>query len=91
MFEISSWAWSLRRGFRREVDSIWATDSAKQPAQDGDLVVALLDGVPVENHATLAGRLLGDDPDNQANQYQPTEARSAEFRWLFNASGFYLT
>ncbi|HEV3387323.1 MAG TPA: hypothetical protein VG097_21065 [Gemmata sp.] len=66
----------------------------EQPAQDGDPVVALLDGVPVENHATLAGRLVGDDPDNQANQYQPTEARSApkvEFRWLFNASGFYLT
>ena len=25
-----------------------------------------LDGVPVENHATLDGRLVGDDPDNRA-------------------------
>ncbi len=65
-----------------------------QPAQDGDPVVALLDGVPVENHAALAGRLVGDDPDNHATLYQPTEARNApkvEFRRLFNASVFYLT
>jgi len=66
----------------------------EQPAQDGDPVVALLDGVPVENHAALAGRLVGDDPDNHATLYQPTEANSApkvEFRRLFNASAFYLT
>lgn len=29
----------------------------------GDPVVALLDGMPVENHPALAGRLIVDDPD----------------------------
>lgn len=32
-------------------------------------IAALLDGLPVENHARLAGRLRVDDPDNLADTY----------------------
>jgi hypothetical protein len=35
----------------------------------GDPVVALLDGLPVENHRLLAGRLTVDDPDGWAAEY----------------------
>ena len=35
-----------------------------------DPVVALLDGLPLQNHRRLAGRLIVDDPDNIESQYQ---------------------
>ena len=35
----------------------------------GDPVVALLDGLPLENHRLLAGRLVIDDPDGWASDY----------------------
>jgi hypothetical protein len=34
-----------------------------------DPVVALLDGLPLENHRRLAGRLVADDPDGWAETY----------------------
>ena len=37
-------------------------------------MVALLDGLPLENHALLAGRLVVDDPDDWASEY-PAEER----------------
>lgn len=37
--------------------------------------IALLDGLPVENHAALAGRLIVDDPDGRAEAY-PASRRS---------------
>lgn len=40
--------------------------------EDGELrdpVVALLDGLPLENHRRLAGRLVVDDPDEWAETY----------------------
>lgn len=43
----------------------------EQPVVEGDPIVAVLDGVPVENHAALAGRLVVDDPDDHASMYQP--------------------
>jgi hypothetical protein len=39
----------------------------------GDPVVALLDGLPIENHALLAGRLVVDDPDNWGADYPAGE------------------
>lgn len=36
----------------------------------GDPVVALLDGVPMENHVLLAGRVRVDDPDDWASEYE---------------------
>ncbi len=35
----------------------------------GDPIVALLDGLPLENHRRLAGRLVVDDPDEWAETY----------------------
>lgn len=35
----------------------------------GDPVIALLDGLPLENHRRLAGRLVVDDPDEWAATY----------------------
>jgi hypothetical protein len=36
---------------------------------DGDPVVALLDGLPLEQHEALAGRLVVDDPDGWSSDY----------------------
>lgn len=36
-------------------------------------IVALLDGLPLENHLTLSNRLIVDDPDNFSERYQPGE------------------
>ena len=41
---------------------------------EGDPVVAVLDGLPIQQHATLAGRLIVDDPDSFETEY-PTAAR----------------
>jgi hypothetical protein len=35
----------------------------------GDAVIALLDGLPVENHPLLRGRVVVDDPDGWASTY----------------------
>jgi hypothetical protein len=39
----------------------------------GDPTVALLDGLPLENHARLVGRLRVDDPDGYAAAYAASE------------------
>jgi hypothetical protein len=49
-----------------------AVEAADAPA--GDPLVALLDGLPLENHAAISGRLIVDDPDGWAAIY-PAEAR----------------
>jgi len=41
------------------------------PVENGDPIIAVFDGVPVEHHAALAGRLVVDDPDGHAARYQP--------------------
>ncbi|MDP3723958.1 MAG: S8 family peptidase [Candidatus Omnitrophota bacterium] len=43
------------------------------PDQLGDPVVALLDGLPLQNHRRLAGRLTVDDPDGYEQQYPAVE------------------
>ncbi len=43
-------------------------------AELGAPVVALLDGLPMENHQYLAGRLVVDDPDSWSEEY-PAAAR----------------
>lgn len=40
---------------------------------EGSPVVAVLDGMPLENHALLANRLVVDDPDEWASEYEPSE------------------
>lgn len=46
-----------------------------RPAPAGDPVVAILDGLPLRNHAALQDRLVVDDPDNLAANYQAGENR----------------
>jgi hypothetical protein len=41
----------------------------------GDPVVAILDGLPLTNHAALQGRMVVDDPDGLAASYQNGEHR----------------
>ena len=36
----------------------------------GDPIVAILDGLPLENHRLLQGRLIVDDPDDWQSEYQ---------------------
>lgn len=47
------------------------------PAPDvlGDPVVALLDGLPIENHRHLSGRLTVDDPDDFGTTYPLADRR----------------
>lgn len=46
-----------------------------QPRQaSGEPIVAILDGLPVANHAVLVGHLIVDDPDDWAKSY-PVESR----------------
>lgn len=47
----------------------------ERPAPIGEPVVALLDGLPLENHASLQGRLVVDDPDGLASRYDARERR----------------
>ena len=39
----------------------------------GNPVVAVLDGLPLENHVALAGRMVVDDPDEHRASYQPSQ------------------
>ncbi|MEN6356536.1 MAG: S8 family peptidase [Armatimonadota bacterium] len=43
------------------------------PLPTGSSVVAILDGLPIENHLSLAGRLRIDDPDNWSEDYTASE------------------
>jgi len=45
------------------------------PATIGNPVVALFDGLPLQNHQRLAGRLIVDDPDGYEAQYPANERR----------------
>lgn len=44
-----------------------------RPMPTGEPVVAILDGLPLTNHAALKGRLVVDDPDGIAAHYQTGE------------------
>jgi Subtilase family len=41
----------------------------------GDPVVAILDGLPLAQHAALAGRMIIDDPENVSQLYQAEQQR----------------
>lgn len=47
----------------------------QQPYPQGDPIVALLDGLPLENHAALRNRLTIDDPDGLSSRYSVGEQR----------------
>lgn len=47
----------------------------QHPLPNTDPVAAILDGLPLSNHATLRGRLRIDDPDDYSASYQVQEHR----------------
>jgi len=51
------------------------TPHVSKPLPTANPVVALLDGLPLTNHAALQGRLVVDDPNNVASLYQIGEHR----------------
>jgi hypothetical protein len=53
-------------------DAVRAPLSASTPVT-GTPRVAILDGLPLANHPRLAGRLIVDDPDGWADEYQAAE------------------
>lgn len=71
----------LFRPTPQTLPSVAASESQDEPtniSQSGDLgepTAALLDGLPIENHAYLAGRLVVDDPDDFGTTYVLPERR----------------
>ena len=55
-------------------ETIAADLQLDEPSPQGSPTVALLDGLPIENHETLVGRLVVDDPDGWAADC-PTTSR----------------
>lgn len=49
-----------------EGDSELLAERDEKPLPSGDPVIAILDGMPLENHDLLSGRLIVDDPDDFA-------------------------
>lgn len=49
------------------------TGMPEAPGPSDSPLIALLDGLPLENHELLAGRLIIDDPDNWGREYPPHE------------------
>jgi hypothetical protein len=50
-----------------------ALSALPEPDAPGVPIVALFDGMPLQNHRRLAGRLVVDDPDGFEGQYQARE------------------
>ena len=61
----------LPRIERTDFDLRQRLGNDQRPA--GAPLVALLDGLPLENHAALQGRMVLDDPDNHAALYEATQ------------------
>jgi len=54
-------------------DDTRAIDTPSAPL--GDPVVALFDGLPLQNHRRLTGRIVVDDPDSFESDYEATSRR----------------
>ena len=65
----------ISSGYDIEGDHISDLTPENRPLPTGAPVVALLDGLPVSNHALLANRLVIDDPDGWAAEYGLNELR----------------
>lgn len=63
---------SKDRGVEGEVST---TTIGPAGTPTGEPVIAVFDGLPLENHQLLAGRLIVDDPDGWAAQYPARERR----------------
>ncbi len=52
-----------------ENENIEHTDTIQESESFGDPMVAVFDGLPLENHELLQGRILVDDPDGYTDKY----------------------
>ena len=59
----------ISSGDREIAGEFERADFAEKAAPSGEPIVAVLDGLPLENHSLLGGRLLVDDPDGWEAQY----------------------
>ena len=60
---------------RLEYDTGTAAHNEEHSDAAGEPVCALLDGLPMENHPQLRGRLIVDDPDNWAPRYSVADRK----------------
>ena len=56
--------------FVSATDSEICTSAEETPLPTGDAVVAVFDGMPMQNHRLLHGRVIIDDPDDYATGYE---------------------
>lgn len=56
--------------FVSATDSEIYTSAEEAPLPAGDAVVAVFDGMPMQNHRLLRGRVIVDDPDDYASGYE---------------------
>ena len=56
--------------FVSATDSEICTSTEETPLPTGDAVVAVFDGMPMQNHRLLRGRVIIDDPDDYATGYE---------------------
>ena len=56
--------------FVSATDSEICTSAEEVPLPTGDAVVAVFDGMPMQNHRLLRGRVIVDDPDDYASGYE---------------------
>lgn len=61
--------------WRVDAEQLVEGPARSRGATEGDPVVALLDGLPMENHPQLRGHLIVDDPDGWAATYQVNERK----------------
>lgn len=61
---------AVTRQFEGEPD---AHTTGPVPVAEGDPIVALLDGMPMQNHPLLSNHLIVDDPDGLEAHYHPRE------------------
>lgn len=56
--------------FVSATDSEICTSAEEAPLPTGDAVVGVFDGMPMQNHRLLRGRVIVDDPDDYASGYE---------------------
>lgn len=61
---------ACQSAFVSATDSEMYSSTEEAPLPTGDAVVAVLDGMPMQNHRLLRGRVIIDDPDDYASRYE---------------------
>lgn len=62
-----------RNAVEGDLTDISNVELQRVPTPSGDPIIAVLDGLPLENHRLLANRINVDDPDNWEDDYPASE------------------